>query len=312
MRRLLFCAFLVFLGGRVGAAIKPIFRPVSDLDTVRYVFMNADRDPEWLRVKKRIASFLPAPVELILYQEESSDKHDWKQEFSDVIAMERVQLVQIPKSGATPWARELFPIATWDENGAIRLVDSRDSFRVELDNWLASWLGVGLIRHGFYVNSANLIADQSGNCILAERRFSYLVPSSVYEKYYGCGSLVRLPYQLDAGSVDESVVILKSGVVATDNDQYEISLKKNGYRVLRLPKPRAQNATYANVIIVNGIVIMPVFGERSDAMAMNVYLNSGFTVFPVKSDDLAVSRRRSLRSLTMTYPEPIQAQGLMN
>lgn len=295
MSRIAISFFAVFL------RFESLARPVSDMDVARFVFMKIDSDESLLTLKKRLVGFLPEDVHLVLFSDEFNSKTDWRAEFSGEIPADRVQLLQIPGSGNGQWPRQEFPVAVVSNDVVIQLVDARSYARVEVDGWLSEWLGLPLIEHGYFVNGSNLISDKKGRCIMAEYGFTYLVPSSVFEKFYGCSRMTRMPYSFMGGPIDESVVFLKDNVVATDNEDWATELQKAGFGVWMLPKPKS-GPGYANVLMVNGIVIMPVYGEVSDAIAMRVYLNNGYTVYPVRATDLLQFGRKSLRSLTKTYP----------
>jgi agmatine/peptidylarginine deiminase len=91
------------------------------------------------------------------------------------------------------------------------------------------------------------------------------------------------------------------------------------YRLIPLPPPgihtdpedgRRLPATYANFLIINGAVLLPVYGVPNDQLAIGVLADAfpGRDIIPIDCRPI-IAQNGSLHCLTMQFPLSLQVQG---
>jgi agmatine/peptidylarginine deiminase len=130
-----------------------------------------------------------------------------------------------------------------------------------------------------------------------------IIPDGVFKKYYGCASLVRLPFVHGIGHVDERIKFLSKRLALTDVPEYEDILRVRGYEVRLLPRGEEQYETYVNSLLINGTVFLPIFEFEKDKEAIEIYKKYGFKVVPIVVDELPNVGMGAIHCMTMTYPE---------
>ena len=113
------------------------------------------------------------------------------------------------------------------------------------------------------------------------------LPEQIYKTYYGCKEVVILPFVAGIGHVDERVKFLSDDVVVTDEPSYKPILEEHGLTVLMLPNTKFGHETYANSLLVNGTLFMPVYNKPTDKEAIKVYEEQGLKVVPINSSTLS-------------------------
>ena len=92
---------------------------------------------------------------------------------------------------------------------------------------------------------------------------------------YGCKQIDRLPHLEGIGHVDEHVRFVAEDTVLTDLPEYKKTLEASGLKAVLLPRPSTEMETYVNSLVVNGVAIVPTFGEKTDAEALKLYESVG-------------------------------------
>ena len=154
------------------------------------------------------------------------------------------------------------------------------------------------------------MANPAGDCIMVNHGYHTQIPDSVFVGQYGCRQMIRLPFVDGIGHIDEHVRFVSEKVVVTDLKEYQDILQGKGFTVHMLPKPSGPYETYANSLIMDGKVIVPVFGRATDEQALAVYRGLGLKATGAPSNSLSNKGQGSLHCITMVYPK-VSAKELM-
>lgn len=285
-------------------------RPFSEVEKAGYLFFSSDTNFDSEEAKRIMAKNLPADVQLVVYMETGDRKSDVIDQYKDVIDISRLKVVEIDRASRGFWTRDGMPVPVWASasSRAMELVDARYYHGFEPDRTVAGWFGSQLRSHGYYFEGGNFMTNDNGACIVIDNSRAREIPDSLFAETYGCKKLIRLPHEKGIGHIDESVRFVGGNVVVTDTASYAAKLRANGFDVRILPRPETEYETYVNALLVNGTIYVPVFGESTDQMALDVYRQAGLTVVPIETVELANNGLGSIHCITMTYPQvPFQA-----
>jgi len=61
--------------------------------------------------------------------------------------------------------------------------------------------------------------------------------------------------------------------------------------------------TYANSLLINGTLFLPIFEQPNDKEAIRIYENLGLKVIPIETKKLSNQGSGSIHCITMTYPQ---------
>jgi agmatine/peptidylarginine deiminase len=112
-----------------------------------------------------------------------------------------------------------------------------------------------------------------------------------------------MPFIKGIGHIDESVKFMNRDTVIVDDPTYEQILKDAGYTTVKMPRPDNEYETYVNSLVVNGVVYVPVFGEKNDKKALQIYESFGLRAVPLDSTELSNDGMGSIHCITMVYPK---------
>lgn len=268
-------------------------------------------------MKATVARNLPADVELLVYTQSSSKSHQQslKSLYSQYIDSQRVHILQVPQSGSNDfWSRDNLPLPIW-KNGNMALADARYYYNFEPDAFFGQLFGVQVLKHNYFYEGGNFMANSRGDCLVVNRKKSYpggvsdtaAIPDDIFRNYYGCKNLIRLKHLKGIGHADEVVKFISDDVVVSDTPEYTKQLEAAGFTVVDLPEADLNYETYVNSLIVNDVVYVPVFGESGDQKVLDTYTNLGFKAIPVQSRRLATQGQGGIHCITMNYPKmPLQ------
>lgn len=278
-------------------------RPFSELDQAGYLFMNAGFDFDSRLAKQALAKHLPGDVTLVLFVSPGSSREAVLRHFRDVIAPERVRVVEVEDANRGFWARDGLPVPALAMSGGLELIDARYYHYFEPDALFAQWFQSRLLKHDYYFEGGNFMANDRGDCLTVDNDTSSRIPEAVFHDYYGCKRVVRLPFEKGIGHVDESVRFLTSDTVVTDSAKYETLLNELGFKVVRLPRPLQRYETYVNSLLVNGTIFVPIYDESKDEEALSIYRRHGLNVVGIPTRILSNEGLGSIHCITMTYPK---------
>ncbi|MCC6138813.1 MAG: agmatine deiminase family protein, partial [Bdellovibrionaceae bacterium] len=118
----------------------------------------------------------------------------------------------------------------------------------------------------------------------------------------GCKTLVRLPHTKGIGHIDESVKFVDDNTLLVDDQDYADTLAAKGFKVIKMVRPSNDYETYVNALVVNGTAFLPVFNQKSDVAAIEIYEKLGLKVVPLNSISLSNDGLGSIHCITMSYP----------
>jgi len=287
-------------------------KPFYEYDHTAYVVMSDDDFGGMATdMKATIAANLPAGVTLLVFTQ-SSDKsyqQDLISQYGASIGADRVKVLEIPAGGDGFWARDGLPIPVW-EGTQLTLVDNIYYHGYEPDSYFGQLFAAPITKTGYYYEGGNFMVNAKGDCLVVNRKKVYpggtadvtIIPDSVFTGTYGCKTLTRLKHLKGIGHADEVVKFVNDTTVLTDTADYKPQLEKLGLTVVMLPEPQLDYETYANSLIVNDTVFVPVFGESGDAAAIAAYQAAGYKTVSVQSRELATGGEGGLHCITMNYP----------
>ncbi|MEZ4752666.1 MAG: agmatine deiminase family protein [Bdellovibrionota bacterium] len=281
-------------------APEEVDRPFAEYETARFVLMSGEDAMESKVVKAHIAKNLPEGVDFVILTRDGIPTLDSiHNALKDYLATDRIHTIDVHSSGTGFWARDGIPVPVFMQNQSLGVVDARYHHNFEPDTFVAKAFNVPLLSHTYYYEGGNFLADTRGNCLLIERE----IPDVIFNRYYGCKTVTKLPYLAGIGHVDERVKLLSSTVALTDRIEYKTALEALGYTVHLLPIPAGKYETYVNSLLVNGTIFVPTYNESTDAAALAKYEEFGLKVVPIGSKHLSNLGHGSIHCITMTYPE---------
>lgn len=278
-------------------------RPVEDYGNFKYLLINGYHfQDSTQQIKKTILQNLPNDVKVIVLTLEA-DVEKVQAEFTTWIAADKLMIITHEHAKAGFWSRDSFPIPVFkDDKSNVGLVAHRYFRKFEAQKTIAGSVEADLYQIKQYFVGGNLLADDSGQCFTIDSPRLYNLTEEHMNKTYGCAKTQVLPWMAGIGDVDEVLKPLPGKKVITNIKEYVPTLKDLGYTVYELPKLEG-NRTYANSIFVGKTVFMPAYGLDTDAAAIKVYEDLGYTVVPVDSVDISDKGAGSLHCITMLYPE---------
>jgi agmatine/peptidylarginine deiminase len=290
--------------------------PFAEYETTGYLFFSDSnyRGNIAKGMKRILAENLPADVTLVIYTQSTSKSYqrDLFNTYSNYIPAERLRILEVPRSGRNDfWTRDNLPVPVWNQ-GQFSLVDAQYYYNFEPDAFLKELFGVSMTSHPFFFEGGNFIANAKGDCIVVNRKRSYpggvsdtgAIPDAVFSDHYGCKNLIRLKHLKGIGHSDEVVKFMSDNVVVTDTHQYVAELESHGFEVHMLPEPDRNYETYANSLLVNDVLFVPVFSESGDKKAIEIYknINPNWKIVEVPSRRLATRGQGGVHCITMNYP----------
>ncbi|MCB0405497.1 MAG: agmatine deiminase family protein [Bdellovibrionales bacterium] len=281
-------------------APENVARPFAEYETARFVLMSGEDGMESKTVKAEIARNLPDGVDFVfLARNGFPTLSQMQQSLAPYLSEDRIHRIDVSTSGNGLWARDGIPVPVFMEDQSLGVVDARYYHHYEPDTFVAKAFNVPLLSHTYYYEGGNFLADARGNCLLVSRD----IPNTVFERYYGCKTITKLPHLAGIGHVDERVKLLSDTLALTDRIEYKTALEGLGYTVHLLPNPAGRYETYVNSLLVNGTIFVPTYNEVTDAAAIAKYEEFGLKVVPIVTKNLSNMGHGSIHCITMTYPE---------
>lgn len=274
-------------------------------------------------MKKIIAQNLPPDVTLIVYTQSTNKSYQQRlfNTYASYMPKERLKVVQVPRSGTSDfWSRDNTPVPVWSAS-KMGLVDAQYYYNFEPDNFFSQMFASNLDKHNYFYEGGNFTTNSLGDCLVVNRKVSYpggisdtaAIPDEVFKTKYGCKRVIRFKHLKGIGHSDEVVKFMTDQIVLTDTKEYVATLQAAGFTVVELPEPERAYETYVNSLIVNNVLYVPIFGERDDQAALDIYkrLNLGYRIVPINSRQLSTQGQGSIHCITMNYP-PVPLSNLLS
>lgn len=281
-------------------------QPVLETDRFRYILMNGTDFgiDNLFQMQKTFAQNLPDDMVLVVVTENNTAE-SVREKFLKWVSADQLIVASGNKIGDTLWARDSYPYPVYmDKSKSIELVAHQyfrffDAQQVIADAVIAK----NMISPNFVAVGGNIMATEKGECLVVDSQRAFGLTDSDYMSSFRCRSVVHFPWLTGIGDVDEVIKVLPNNIILTNQVTYVNTLQNLGYKVVMLPKSNTgAYRTYANSVILNDTVFMPVYGDPEDQSAQKVYENFGYKVVGIKSDYLSDELMGSLHCLTMTYP----------
>jgi|GEM_PF-874632 len=278
------------------------YRPYADYEKPGYLIMSSDFEFSSRQAKLEAAKNLPPDATLIIYADKPDDKtkEEILNAFETAVPRKRIKLISLANSRAGFWARDGIPVPVFNRDNALTVIDAKYMF--EPDAEIARLFNAGLEKNGYNFQGGNFQASHSGDCLVVNGDYTAEIPDDIFTGLYGCKQLIRLPFASGIGHIDERARFINENTIVTDTPKYKELLEAKGFAVHLLPRPAHEYETYVNSLILSGRVIVPVFGQPTDAQALAVYEQLGLKATGVQSSELSNKGLGSVHCITMTYP----------
>lgn len=288
------------------------YRPYADYEKTGYLIMSADFNFDSGPAKLEMARNLPADATLVIFADraDAATKERVLSAYEQALPRARIKVVAIPGASMGFWARDAIPVPVFDKDVKLTVVDAVYGHRFEPDAEIARLFHAGLEKHEFYFEGGNFQANDAGDCMMVNYGAHVRIPDDIFSGLYGCRQMIRLPFVDGIGHIDEHARFVSEKVIVTDLPEYKDVLQGKGFTVHMLPKPSGAYETYANSLIMDGKVIVPVFGRPTDEQALAVYTALGLKATGASSNSLSNKGQGSVHCITMTYPK-VSAAELM-
>jgi len=283
--------------------IEAAERPFAEYEATGYLIFSDTNYHEAKEIKRSLARELPEHMKLVVFTSSSSSfvTDQIRSDYEPYVG-ERLKILQVSDYGGF-WARDGVPVPVFTTKGTLRLVDAKYYHGFEADQDFADFANADLVRHTYYYEGGNFMADDNGNCVLVNKTAAATIPDNIFETLYGCSNLARLEHLSGIGHADEVVKFLSSEIAVTDHAEYVGQLEALGHEVKLLPKASGSYETYVNALILDNKLFMPAYNHPKDEEAIAIYESFGFEVHPLVSKRLSNNGHGSIHCITMTYPD---------
>ena len=293
--------------------------PFAEYHQVGYVIFSDSGEFNSLAAKKLIAKNLPPDVTLVVYSP-NSDKSYLNRVYNlfakEMGSTDRLRIVHLPHDPVSVqgqtfipnsfWARDGVPVPTWsfDKKGnkVFTVVDAKYYHYFEADDVVSKLFGADLVKHNYYHEGGNFLANNRGECLVVNNARAVQIPDETFLLKYGCQKTIRFPHTKGIGHIDETVKLINDDLALTDDEEYAGILRDNGFQVMMVPRPEREYETYVNSLYVNGTLFLPTFQEAGDAEAIALYESFGYKVVALNSKQLSNDGLGSIHCITMAYP----------
>ena len=281
-------------------------QPILETDRFQYLLINGTDSgiDNLFQMQKTFSQNLPKDMILVVVTE-NQFVNQVKEKFLQWISADQFIVASGNNLGDTLWARDSYPYPVYmDESKAVELVAHQYFRFFDAEQVIADAVGaIAMISPPLVAVGGNIMATEKGECLVVDSQRAFGLTDKEYTGSFRCKSVVHFPWLAGIGDVDEVIKVLPNGVMLTNQPTYVNTLKELGYEVVMLPKSlTGAYRTYANSVILNDTVFMPVFGDPQDKIAENIYENFGYKVVGIESNYLSDKLMGSVHCLTMTYP----------
>jgi agmatine/peptidylarginine deiminase len=304
------------------------YRPFADYQKTGFLIMSADFNFESGPAKLAMAKSLPADATLVIFSgsADAAAKERVLKAYETVLPRSRIKTIVLPGASSGFWARDCIPVPVFTQGGKLTVVDALYGHRFEPDAEIARLFNAGLEKHKYYFEGGNFQTNHSGDCMMVDHGAHIKIPDDIFMALYGCRQMIRLPFVDGIGHVDEHARFISEKVIVTDLPQYKDLLQGKGFTVHLLPRPSGAISrqkgivlssaedtpvkaatgpyeTYVNSLIMDGTVIVPVYGRPTDEQALDMYRGLGLKAVGAPSNTLSNKGQGSVHCITMTYPK---------
>ena len=300
----------------------------AEYETVRTLVLVPNQNPAASALQEQIIRNVPEGIRVLLVNPKGMKAP----------VFPGTEILESAIDPVNPWARDFLPHPVRISSERFSLVDAQYSSdeTSEPDRDLAKRFAVPLLTGlgrsgGARFEHGNFLAARNGDCFLAGDYAVFGVEGSKAEVYgpedqpesfmmkdhlkvlrasYGCKRVILMPASKPSGvrHIDERLKIVGDGLILTDRPEYRPILESLGYLTALLPQPDQAGATrrnrnYVNSILLNGTVLVPVYGVPEDQEALEIYKRAGFEkVVPLDAAAVLDAKSGGPHCLSMTFP----------
>ena len=286
-----------------GRPVEVKYRPYADYEKTGYLIMSSEFSFDSRQAKLEMAKILPAEAVLVVLTEYSSQKQEILDAYGAVLPPGRIKVVILNGGGSGFWARDAVPVPVLDKSDKLTVIDAQYYHGFAVDEEISRIFSAGYKKHDYFYEGGNFQANTRGDCVIVNNKYHAKIPDEIFNGYYGCKQLIRLPFIDGIGHVDERARFINDTTLVTDTPSYKDILAGKGFTVQLLPRPSQYYETYVNSLIMDGKVVVPVFNEATDAQALAVYESLGLKASGGDSISLSNDGYGSVHCITMTYPK---------
>ena len=255
-------------------------------------------------IKDTIAKNLPPETYLVVLAGRDSPNYlkNLKQHYAQIMDENFLKIVFVYEHGF--WSRDSLPVPIFvekPEQDQLALVDARYYHGNTPDADISRLFNSPLISHNYYFEGGNILSNSQGICFVVDNK--RLPPKELFIKNYACKKIITLEHYSGIGHVDEKIKIISDDVALTNEPRYVSILEEQGFQVFMLPSAPGKYATYANALLINHTVYLPIYNTENDQIAIKVYKDLNFNVVPINSEYLSNEGHGSFHCITMVYPE---------
>lgn len=289
-----------------------VVRPYAEYENVGTVIFNSRNVHEEEAIKRTLLENLPSDVEVVItYSAENQSRREVRRNFQEFEQYRDIRYFRV--AGASwsrlRWARDYSPIPVHARHSStgreiIGFVDHHYFGSIEADEQFSRFFDVPIVKsHSKRFEGGNFLADTSGRCFV-QSNGRLLLTDNEFALYYGCSQVIRFPSRGGVGHIDEQMKIIDDNIAVTDEEDYAEILRSEGFDVYMLPQARGVR-TYANSLLVNGVVFLPIFDEDNDQEAIRVYESLGLEVHAMRGENLSDTLKGNVHCISMVYPDDI-------
>ncbi len=292
----------------------PDWQPALDTAKFKYVlFSGLATNNEALYLKHSIVQNLPADMKVVVLVTPVM-LSNYKSQYASLISSDKIIFATSTYADGGTWARDAFPVPVLHANGQTALIGAKYFRTFDGNSSIASSLNFQIKQYGFVFVGGNILADENGVCFIVDGGRRFNSTEDDYRSAYGCKDVRLMKHVSGIGDIDEVLKPLGNNTILTNTPEYVDQLKSWGYKVVELPSaktPSYSNRTYANSLVLNGTVFMPVYNVPTDNIAAEVYEKLGYKVIRIPSNDMSDRYSGSVHCQTMAYP-PMNEADLMS
>ena len=322
--------------GVTAPPVVPV-RPFAEYEPAQAVMLRPSKSIS--KFHKGILLGLHGHVDRIVLFHVPDHDADLKKQLEDwKIFDESIEFVDIGEINAN-WTRDYGPVSNVSMDGLVGLVDFRyyhgRAYDDAIPGKLADHWGVNDFRPSMSFEGGNFMADPQGTCYATEKIYQQNAGypaeqiAQWMKEYLGCTQLVayKWPKGLGTGHVDmfsklmnDTTVLLgeydpelqpvNAEIMEENREMLEAVVTEAGesLEVIRLPLPWDDTEvwyTYTNSLIVNDVVLIPVYSGFKDleAEALQAYEEAapGLERISINSDSI-IPAGGAIHCVTMSVP----------
>ncbi len=278
-------------------------RPFAEFESAKYLIQVDDKHVEYQKISTTFIAHLPAHMHLVLLTNNQDRIEPLKTQHKKLDQEKRLHILVIKGSfGGAMWTRDHMPLPMHINQELTGFVGHQYiNGRIKPNQTVNTYFSKAPFNeHQLRLEGGNFLADEKGNCFKTDL---HNIPTEIFNQYYGCKKTFVLECEVGICHIDEALKVLPNGTLLTNVPSYLEILAKEGFHVISLPIPKTSYGTYANALIIEDQVFVPIYREETDEEALRIYRDLGYKTIPIDSRYVSSAWSGSLHCLSMVYPD---------